>query len=163
MCNPGMCNPGMYDQGPVTIFLPDEFIQNLIEFRREGDKPEDPQPGRPRVLVVDDQKLIADTIGEILEAAGFEVVTAYSGETALEEANRFCPDCLLCDVLMPRMNGVELAIAIREMHPAARILLFSGQAGVSEILFEAQKQGYEFELIAKPIHPVKLIEHLKEK
>ena len=154
--------PGTGDSGSV-IFLPDEFIQNLIEFRREGDEPPQPQRSRPRVLVVDDHKLVADTLGEILEAAGFEVVTVYSGHTALEEANRFRPDLLLSDVLMPRMNGVELAIAIRKMHPAARILLFSGQAGVSEILLEAQKQGYEFELIAKPIHPAKLIEHLKEK
>jgi CheY-like chemotaxis protein len=153
----------MYDAGPVTFFLPDEFIPNLVEFPREGDEPTEPQRSRPKVLVVDDQKLVADTVGEILEAAGFDVVTAYNGHTALEEANRFRPDFLLSDVLMPRMNGVELAIAIRKMHPAARILLFSGQAGISEILLEAQKQGYQFELIAKPIHPMKLIEHLKNK
>jgi len=152
----------MCDSGAVTIFLSDEFIHNLIEFRREGDEKE-PQRSRPRVLVVDDQKLVADTVGEILEAAGFDVVTAYSGHTALEEANGFRPDVLLSDVLMPRMNGVELAIAIQKMHPAARILLFSGQAGISEIMLEAQKQGHEFELIAKPIHPAKLIEHLKKK
>jgi len=60
------------------------------------------------------------------------------------------------------MNGVELAIAIRKMYPAAKILLFSGQAGISDILLDGQKQGFEFELIAKPIHPLKLIERLKE-
>jgi hypothetical protein len=60
------------------------------------------------------------------------------------------------------MNGVELAIAISKMFPTARILLFSGQAGISEILLEGQRQGFEFELIAKPIHPLKLIERLRD-
>ena len=62
---------------------------------------------------------------------------------------------------MPGMNGVELAIAMSKMFPAARILLFSGQAGISDILLDGHRQGFEFELIAKPIHPLKLIELLK--
>jgi CheY-like chemotaxis protein len=114
-----------------------------------------------KVLVVDDERLVADTLTEILERSGFEVAVAYDGWTALEAANRFQPDYLLSDVLMPHMNGVELAIAIQKMFPAIRILLFSGQAGISEILAEGQKRGYEFELVAKPIHPLKLIEHLR--
>ena len=64
---------------------------------------------------------------------------------------------------MPKMNGVELAIAIRKMYPSTRIMLFSGQAGISEILLDGQRKGFEFELIAKPIHPLKVIEYLTEK
>jgi hypothetical protein len=60
------------------------------------------------------------------------------------------------------MNGVDLAIAVRTMYPAVKILLFSGQAGISEILLDGQRRGYEFELIAKPVHPLKLVERLKE-
>ena len=120
------------------------------------------QRSRPSVLVVDDEKLIVDTLAEILEGAGFEVLGAYDGWTALEKIGNLRPDYLLSDVLMPQMNGVELAIAIRKMYPATRIMLFSGQAGISEILLEGQRQGFEFELIAKPIHPLKLIEHLKD-
>jgi hypothetical protein len=59
------------------------------------------------------------------------------------------------------MNGVELAIAVRKMHPLTRILLFSGQAGISDVLLDGQRRGFEFELIAKPIHPLKMIERLK--
>lgn len=105
-----------------------------------------------------DERRIADTLTEILEMAGFHVMNAYDGWEAVEAAVRFHPDYLLSDVLMPQMNGVELAIAIRKMHPAARILLFSGQAGISDILLDGQRKGFEFELIAKPIHPLKLIE-----
>jgi hypothetical protein len=63
----------------------------------------------------------------------------------------------------PNENGIELAVSISKMLPTTRILLFSGQAGISKILLDGHKQGFEFELIAKPIHPLKLIEHLKTK
>ena len=115
-----------------------------------------------KILVVDDQRLIADTLSEILEDAGFDVAVAYDGWEAVEKAARFKPDQLLSDVVMPGMNGVELAKAIHEMHPSTKILLFSGQAGISEILLDAEKQGYYFELLAKPLHPTKLIERLRE-
>jgi CheY-like chemotaxis protein len=118
---------------------------------------------RPKILIVDDQNLIADTLAEILGGVGFQAVAAYDGWEALDVASRFHPDWLLSDVLMPRMNGVELAIAIRQMYPKTAILLFSGQAGISEILKDGQRRGHEFELIAKPIHPLRLIERLKEK
>ena len=114
-----------------------------------------------KVLVVDDQHLIADTLAEILNNAGFDAVAAYDAWDALDKASRFVPEWVITDVLMPRMNGVELAIAMRKNYPKSAILLFSGQAGISEILQEGHCQGYEFELIAKPIHPLKLIERLK--
>lgn len=130
--------------------------------RGAGDAASDPASARAKVLVVDDQKLIADTIAEILSNAGFESLAAYDGWEALEVAGRFHPDWLLSDVLMPRMNGVELAIALQQKDPRITILLFSGQVGISEILLEGQRRGYEFELLAKPIHPLKLIERLKQ-
>jgi CheY-like chemotaxis protein len=120
------------------------------------------QRDRPTVLLVDDEQLIVDTLTEILEGAGFRVLPAYDGWTALEKVVHCRPDYLLSDVLMPKMNGVELAIAIRKMYPATRIALFSGQAGISDILLDGRRQGFEFELIAKPIHPQQLIEHLKK-
>jgi CheY-like chemotaxis protein len=121
------------------------------------------EPDKPRVLVVDDEKLIADTTSEILNGAGFYARAAYDGWMALEIVLKFRPDYLLTDVSMPRMNGVELAIAITKMSPATRIVLFSGNAGISDILLKGQEQGYEFELVAKPIHPSKLVERLKDR
>lgn len=128
---------------------------------RSADTPEK-EDSRSKVLVVDDQRLIADTLAEILGNAGFDAVAAYDGFDALDKASRFHPQWVLTDVLMPRMNGVELAIAVRKNYPNSSILLFSGQAGISEILQEGHRQGYQFELIAKPIHPMRLIERLKE-
>lgn len=120
------------------------------------------EPRKPRILVVDDEKRIADTLSEILNASGFEAFAAYDGWSALEAAVRVSPDYLVSDVLMPRMNGAELAIAIRQSSPATKVLLFSGQAGISEILHHARERGYAFDLLAKPIHPARLIERLRQ-
>jgi CheY-like chemotaxis protein len=152
----------MFEIRSGSVYLIDEQTRNLM-----GDLPLDQgaretRPARPRVLVVDDEKLIADTCSEILEGAGFEAKAAYDGWAAMGMVAEFRPDYLLTDVLMPRMNGVELAIAINKMMPSVRILLFSGQAGISDILRRGHERGYEFELVAKPIHPTKLIERLQQ-
>ena len=113
------------------------------------------------ILVVDDEEILANTTVEILNQAGFCAFVAYDGQTALELAAQFHPDMLLTDVVMPGMNGVELAVAIRNLLPQTQILLISGQAGTIDLLEKARLEGYKFELVAKPIHPMKLIEHLK--
>ena len=63
---------------------------------------------------------------------------------------------------MPQVDGVEAAIAIRKHCPDTRIVLFSGQAATVEILARARQRGYQFELLAKPLHPTQLIKHLRE-
>jgi DNA-binding response OmpR family regulator len=113
------------------------------------------------VLVVDDERLIADSMTEILRRSGFNAACAYDGLAALELALQITPDFVLTDVVMPRMNGVQLAIAIRKALPATEILLLSGQAGITEIMEGGRKEGYLFELIAKPVHPEKLLQRLR--
>jgi CheY-like chemotaxis protein len=73
----------------------------------------------------------------------------------------FHPDYLLTDIMMPAMNGVELAIAAVNTYPAIKILLFSGQAGIADIMEGSRARGFEFPLLAKPVHPSKLIECLR--
>ena len=144
----------MFEMPSGSVFLIDRFSRN--EGMLPSDEAGSKQPDRslPKILVVDDEKRIADTLSEILEMSGFHVATAYDGWDALEAAARFHPDYLLSDVLMPRMNGVDLAIAMRKMYPDAKILLFSGQAGISEILLAGHRQGFEFELIANQSIPL---------
>jgi DNA-binding NtrC family response regulator len=115
-----------------------------------------------RVLVVDDDIRIADTTAEVLMLAGFEARAAYTGDSALRLAANFRPDCVLSDVVMTGMNGVELAQKIRQRHPETRVVLMSGQVGISEILDRAEEQGIEFEILAKPIPPRKLIAELRK-
>lgn len=115
----------------------------------------------PRILVVDDEVLIADTIVQILNRNGFIAEAAYSGSQAIDLARRYCPELVLSDVMMPQVDGVEAAIAIREHCPDTRIVLFSGQAATVEILARARERGHNFELLPKPIHPTQLIKHLR--
>jgi len=114
------------------------------------------------VLVVDDEETLANTTTEILNMAGFCAFVAYDGQMALELAAKFRPDILLTDVMMPGMNGIELATALTRLLPRTQVLLISGQAGTIDLLEKASSEGHAFDLIAKPIHPVKLIERLKE-
>ncbi len=119
-------------------------------------------PGKnPFVLVVDDESLIADTIVQILVRSGFRAQAVYNGRDAIEAARRLQPAILLSDVLMPSLDGVEAAIAIREFCPETRVVLISGQAATVEILSRARTRGHHFELLPKPIHPVDLLKHLR--
>jgi|HubBroStandDraft_1064217.scaffolds.fasta_scaffold245191_2 CheY-like chemotaxis protein len=126
-----------------------------------GDKAEKQSPA-PRILVVDDEKVIADTIVQILNRNGFIAEAAYGGQEAIDKAHRRCPELVLSDVLMPQIDGVEACIAIRKNCPDARIILFSGQSATVEILARARERGHTFELLPKPIHPTQLIKHLRE-
>ncbi len=114
----------------------------------------------PRVLVVDDEEIIANTVADILNRNGFHAVAVYSAREAVRQARRSCPDIVLCDVVMPEMNGVDAAIAIQQACPNTRIVLFSGQAATSALLGRARAQGYDFDLLAKPIHPRELLRKL---
>jgi CheY-like chemotaxis protein len=114
-----------------------------------------------RILIADDEQIVADTLRMIVSKHGFEVTVAYNGTTAIEKARQFCPQVLLCDVMMPDMNGVEVALQVRAILPECRILLFSGQAGIHDLLQEARVRGHQFELLPKPIHPSELLDHLR--
>ncbi len=121
----------------------------------------DGKVGRLRVLVVDDEYLITDTICAILNENGFAATGAYSGSDAILAARKLRPDIVLSDVMMPRMSGVELGILLRSEFPGVKVFLFSGQAATSAMINRAQADGHYFELFPKPIHPDELITRLK--
>jgi CheY-like chemotaxis protein len=117
---------------------------------------------KPKVLVADDERVIADTLSMILNQSGFEARAVYSGEGALELAESFQPDMLISDVIMADLNGIDAAIRIRKVLPAIKILLFSGQAATADLLERARKEGYEFDILAKPVHPQDLLARLRK-
>ena len=117
---------------------------------------------KPRVLVADDERVIADTLAMILNQSGFEARAVYSGEAALELAPAFQPDMLISDVIMAGLNGIDAAIrharsAAGHQDPA---LLRPGRhrrpAGKG-----ARTRAYEFEILAKPVHPQDLLTRLR--
>ena len=116
---------------------------------------------KPKVLVVDDERVIADTLAIILGQHGYDASAAYSGVAAVEFARSSGPDLIISDVFMPDMNGIEAAIQIRKFLPSCKILLFSGQAATADLLENARAQGHEFEILAKPVHPQDLLAKLR--
>jgi CheY-like chemotaxis protein len=116
---------------------------------------------KPKVLVVDDERVIADTLAMILNQSGFDARAVYSGEKAVEMASTFTPDMLITDVIMADLNGIDAAIMIRSILPKIKILLFSGQAATADLLEKARAKGYEFEILAKPVHPQDLLSRLQ--
>jgi CheY-like chemotaxis protein len=116
---------------------------------------------KPRVLVVDDEHVIADTLAIILNRAGFDATAVYSGNEAVEHARRIAPELVVTDVFMPDLNGIQAAIQIRSFLPSCKILLFSGQAATADLLENARAEGHEFEILAKPVHPQDLLAKLR--
>ncbi|PYX94063.1 MAG: response regulator [Acidobacteria bacterium] len=116
---------------------------------------------KPKVLVVDDEHVIADTLAIILNQSGYEATAVYTGKGAVESARAHKPELIISDVIMPDMNGIEAAIKIREFLPGCKILLFSGQAATADLLEMARNQGHEFEILAKPVHPQDLLAKLR--
>ena len=116
---------------------------------------------KPKVLVADDEQVIADTLAMILNQSGFEARAVYSGEKALELAPIFEPNMLISDVIMADLDGISTAIRIQELLPRIKVLLFSGQAATADLLERARAQGHEFEILAKPVHPQDLLSKLR--
>jgi len=114
-----------------------------------------------RILVVDDERVIADTLSLILRGVGYEAFTAYDGMLGLEAARRLEPDLVLSDVVMPAMDGVSMAMEIHDALPEIKLLLISGQAGTSNLLRDAEARGFHFELLQKQMHPDEIIRRVK--
>lgn len=106
-----------------------------------------------RILIVDDEITIADTLSLIFASNGYEAKTAYSAEQALEMLEEWRPNLAIIDVVLPGMNGIEFAIFLKASYPSCLFLLFSGQPGTGNLLEEARKKGHLFDILAKPLHP----------
>jgi DNA-binding NtrC family response regulator len=86
------------------------------------------------VYVVDDEAVIASTLAAILNASGFRATGYTSAEDAIKAVECDGPSLLISDVLMPGMNGVDLAIHLKSICPSCKVLLFSGQAAANDLL-----------------------------
>jgi CheY-like chemotaxis protein len=119
-------------------------------------------PEPVRVYVVDDEPVIASTLAAILNASGFHATAFTSAEDAIRAAECEGPSLLISDVVMPGMNGVDLAIHLKSLCPKCKVLLFSGQAATNDLLESASKSGHDFELLSKPIHPKDLLAAIRK-
>lgn len=88
-----------------------------------------------KILIIEDERLLADSIKTLLESKGFDTEVAYDGETGKEYAELGIYDLLILDVMMPRLNGYEVAKQVREKHCTTPILMLTAKSSVEDRIY----------------------------
>ena len=133
----------------VTLLLRRSAASPDAPQARTSQRPVLAPQGGGTVLLVDDEAAVRELTAETLELLGYRVLTAASGEQALEMLETAQPDLMLFDYAMPGMNGAELARLVRLRHPGAPILIASGYADTAQV--EAALGG-EAMILRKPFN-----------
>ena len=115
-----------------------------------------------RILIVDDEVVIADSLAKIFSNNGYEAKAAYSVDGAIEAISEWTPHLAIIDVRLKEVNGVDFAIQLREKFPGCEVALFTGLTDLSNLLEKAHDAGHTFEVISKPISPADMLEAVKE-
>ncbi len=111
-----------------------------------------------RVLLVDDEKDFVETLAERLEVRNFTVVTALSGDEAIEKVKQDHIDIIVMDFLMPEKSGIETYKEIRMIHPAIGVIMLTGHAEL-ESAMTGMKMGI-YDYLIKPVQIEELVEKL---
>jgi DNA-binding response OmpR family regulator len=110
-----------------------------------------------RIFVVDDEPAIAFTLARILCSQGYDATPFTQSAEALQAAHSAAPDLLLTDALMPSMSGIELGVQMRKFSPDCKVFVLSGRPATADQLATYCTSEFEFEFLAKPVHPANLL------
>jgi len=110
----------------------------------------------PRVLVVDDDPQVVRLLRVNLELEGYDVVSAADGQQALDAVDAESPDLVVCDVMMPGMDGVEVVRRLRADKKTVPVVMLSAKAMRSDM--KAGLDAGANEYVTKPFDPAELIE-----
>ena len=108
-----------------------------------------------RVLVIDDEPVVLDTLRDVLTEGGFEAAAEGDATRALEHVAAFRPSVVVSDVKMPGLNGFELLRELRARHPEVAVILLTGEGSVEMALRAIQEEG-AYHYFEKPIDNEKL-------
>jgi len=101
-----------------------------------------------KILIIDDEKPIRNTLRDILQYEKFEIIEAADGAEGIKLATEHNPDLVLCDIKMSKMDGLEVLSKLQELNPDIPVVMISGH-GTIETAVEALKKG-AYDYIAKP-------------
>ncbi|NYF77875.1 response regulator [Granulicella arctica] len=111
-----------------------------------------------RILVVDDERLVADTLRLIFIKYGFDARVAYSVEDALDRARDFLPQLLLCDISMPGRDGLELMETLGKEQPGCKVLVLTGYySNLQRVREHARHLPRPAGILTKPCQPAELL------
>jgi two-component system response regulator AtoC len=113
-----------------------------------------------RILVVDDDDSLRESLSLVLASEGYEVVSAHDGASALERLEAMPVDVVLCDLRMPGIDGFELLPQIARKLPGAPIVLMSAY-GTADLAIEAMRRG-AYDYLAKPFQPSEVLLTLRK-
>ncbi|HKG15436.1 MAG TPA: sigma-54 dependent transcriptional regulator [Pyrinomonadaceae bacterium] len=108
-----------------------------------------------RILIVDDEAIVAETLSEMLQGWGYETAVASDGRAGLAAVEEFYPSVVVSDVYMPNLDGFGLLRGVRELHPETAVILLTGQGTVEMAVRAIQEEG-AFHYFEKPIDFTKL-------
>lgn len=113
---------------------------------------------KPRVLVIDDDRLVADTLCLIYKANGFDSEARYSAAEGMQRAKTFDPALVLCDVTMPGESGLQLAGRLQNELPHIRMLMLTAYASNAALVqAHSQRLRTPLKLLSKPCRPEDLL------
>jgi two-component system, chemotaxis family, chemotaxis protein CheY len=116
----------------------------------------------PKILVIDDDDIVRETIVEILKDGGYKVVSAEDGKRGMIAFRDEHPDLVVTDIIMPQQGGIQTISEIRHVRPDAKIIAVSGggRASSNDLLHVARQIGAA-DTIAKPFDPDELLSLVK--
>ena len=115
-----------------------------------------------RVFIVDDEPVIASTLATILRLSGYQATSFQNPLDALKRAPIDRPGLLISDIVMPQLSGIELAIQVKAICPACKVLLFSGSASYLDFSQDAERLDHHFHILPKPIYPGDLLRAIQD-
>jgi DNA-binding response OmpR family regulator len=104
-----------------------------------------------RILVVDDERNIADSLAAILRLSGYEARAAYNGLQALTVIESFHPQLIISDIVIPDLDGIGLLAELRKSPQSPLVILISGNAEAAGLLKSAEIPGEEIQFMTKPV------------
>jgi CheY-like chemotaxis protein len=125
---------------------------------RTGPAPMPPDTPRPRVLIIDDESLMRETLAGMFTGVGYDVATAASGEEGIERYRRERFDCVITDARMPGISGLVVARAIKDHDAGAHVVLLTGvehdphelhAAGVDRVLMKPTRRAAILEAVRR--------------
>lgn len=111
----------------------------------------------PKILIIDDEKLVRESFAIYLEDSNFQVLEAENGNQGIEKCRQESPDLVLCDMRMPQSDGFDVLATVTQEFPEMPIVMVSGMGSISDAL-KALKLG-AWDYLTKPIEDMAALEH----
>lgn len=114
-----------------------------------------------KLLIVDDNRDLCESLSDILELMGYEVMAVFNGHQAIAAVEKGQFNLVLMDVKMPGINGIDTLKILKKISPGLKVIMITAFA--DDVFFKEGLQSRDFEVVRKPLNIDKFLELLKTK